>query len=179
MMWTAASFSDNRREKGGKCTLNHFSKLSIFYLCDRALLKRTSGRPFMKGVSQLPDDSDAQAVCMGVYLCMWLHGGMCVWIDDNDDYALPQALWVSTEVSELGEYFLLPSERSLSEWQMEGLHKRNTDCEESFLFWWINVRSFLHIYHCTGMWQLFLIVSCEMDRLTQKLSCWIFATERN
>ena len=28
---------------------------------------------------------------------------------------LPQALCVSTEVSELGEYFLLPSERSLSE----------------------------------------------------------------
>lgn len=34
---------------------------------------------------------------------------------------LPQALWVSTEVSELGEYFLLPSERSLSEWHMDGL----------------------------------------------------------
>lgn len=29
--------------------------------------------------------------------------------------ALPQALCVSSEVSELGEYFLLPSERSLSE----------------------------------------------------------------
>lgn len=44
-----------------------------------------------------------------------VHGAACV---------LPQALCVSTDVSELGEYFLLPSERSLSEWQMDGLHGR-------------------------------------------------------
>lgn len=69
----------------------------------------------MKGVSQLPVNSAKLYACVPICVCdcMWIHVWKlpCLMIMS----VLPQALWVSTEVSELGEYFLLPSERSLSE----------------------------------------------------------------
>lgn len=169
MTGTAASFSCKMEGERGTCTHKHQSLFCV------TAPKRTSGRPFVTYACQLPAEPATHCAHAQICAAPHVHVQMITSL-------LPQALCVSTEASELGEYFLLPSERSLSEWQMDGLptskkhtftvrHHPSTDnCTNKGQL----LYHFSFITRGTDMWRVIQSWSWWTATLTQKLSCWIF-----
>lgn len=120
-MWAAASFSDRERWRAKIKWYNVIVIVNAFICVWGQFSKNIWGK-----------DMGSVSLVVGTCVCTQSHRCRCVWNgclqNPMNTYSifvppLPQALWVSTELSELGEYFLLLSERSLSEWQIEGLRE--------------------------------------------------------